>query len=611
MKNLSFMLYQDPGFQQLGRIKKAVLEKDSLRANALHVWHIHGEDRVAKWLAQGAFRNWKNDDLVMVRALDTICGALIEIQAVLDDRTTLVRDLLRPDEPPFVLIDASTAAMACRFDVFLTWVYTLPGGLHRLSGVAQMVHDFGTMSHSEAFAILLKHLGAPDSGREKWILENMLRISQALAATKIARSARQYEISDLVACQRTCRIGGKGGTSDVRKITEFAAMLQQHPLVNDDGPGDPGPIFRASLLIAPASDDHPVECVGTVAIYPDGEIRLSSIGQQKSDSLLDFMKKFEPSFAVIGETLNDLGKQQIQKMGHWDPTLVPPALLENVSMMAMQTNRIAAGGDEDPMTTTLKSSFEGFADIPIPALDDRSPREAAAHPLLRPRLLDLMKRQVHMVDHQRRSNGVDFEINPLLDELGLVEIIQPPSPCGVRKSSEEDEDDDDLEMPPPQLPIQGQELDRRLKAAMATSFNSLADGSPIYRLLDAVGDLDSDFTAPEVKALKFSISLAHTLLHPHPPADYAPDPEGMIIRFDDYASDLMALETDQDFVDFVTRVSADTRQMDIVAMGVTSFKNLVNSPVEGTRIREEMRALMTIAYCAALCEITLWPPSRH
>ena len=72
MKNLSFMLYRDPDFKQLARIRNSVMAQETLRANALHVWHIHGENRVAKWLAQGAFRGWKNDDLVMALSLDTI-----------------------------------------------------------------------------------------------------------------------------------------------------------------------------------------------------------------------------------------------------------------------------------------------------------------------------------------------------------------------------------------------------------------------------------------------------------------------------------------------------------------------------------------------------------
>ena len=56
----------------------------------------------------------------MAVSLDTIRSVVLEVQCVVDDLTILIRDLLRPAEPPFVMIGASTAAKACRFDVYLT-----------------------------------------------------------------------------------------------------------------------------------------------------------------------------------------------------------------------------------------------------------------------------------------------------------------------------------------------------------------------------------------------------------------------------------------------------------------------------------------------------------
>ncbi len=613
VKNLSIMLYQDSSFTGLAQIKKAVIEKDDFRTNALHVWHIHGENRVTKWLGQGALREWKNDEIVMALALDTMRGAILEVQGALDDRSTLVRDLLRPDERPFVLIDRLTAAEACRFDVYITWVYGIPGGHYRLSGVAQVVQDFGTLDYPDVFSILIKHLGAPDNDREKWILENMLLISQALSATQTARTARQYEISDLVTYERTCLFGRKGSPPNTAAVRKFATTVMAHPRVCDDGPGDPGPILRATLLAAPFSDKHPVECVGTIAVFPDGKTLLSSLGRKNAGTLLDFMKTIEPSFAVSDETSKDLGKEKIDGMPYCDLKLVPPALLENVSEIAMQSHRIPSGVEKNPIESSLRSGFEKYADLPVPALDGRSPRDAAADPALRPRLASLMKRQVNMVDQQRRTNAVDFDINPLLEELGLTELIHRPSPLGTVKSApgiEDDNEGDFLEMPPPQLPIRGKELERRLMAASNASLAALADDGPICEFLMGIEDLTDDFTPSEVDAIIFAISLAHTILHPHPPVDYAPDPEGMMDRFDDYCEQLMALETDEDCGAFIDRITDETRQPDIVTLCVSSFETRRKSQVKNERIREDMMTLMLLACCAALCEITLWPPSR-
>lgn len=128
----------------------------------------------------------------MVRSLETIRVACIEIERVIDDRSVLARDIFRPDEAGFILIDASTATTAREHDVFLTWIYGIPGGIYRLSGLTQIVRDFGSVNRADALEIILKHLGAPDVEREKWMLEHLPRISQALTATT---AARQYVIS--------------------------------------------------------------------------------------------------------------------------------------------------------------------------------------------------------------------------------------------------------------------------------------------------------------------------------------------------------------------------------------------------------------------------------
>jgi hypothetical protein len=441
LAEVSRMMADDLDTHEKQALVQAIRKKDIFLINALHVWHIHGQNRIAKWHDQGAFRDWKNDDLTMLRSLDTIRVALLETQRVIDDRATLVRDLLRPDAPPFVLIDAKSAATVCRFSVFLTWVYEMPGGASRLSGVAQEIKETGNLSHAEMFKHIIEHLGAPADDRAKWLLENMPRIQDAIAAIAKARAARQFEISDLVVCERTCRIGGKGSKSANRQIGDLAFMLDQHPLIQDDGPNDSGAIFRASLLDSDASADHPVESIGTITLFPDGDIQLWSLGRNHSQSVLDFMTRLEPSLKVIKEKFIDVSEQRKNELGPWDPSLVPAALIGHVSPISFVSQRISLG-DQNPLLVSLKSSFDGFAHKPIPLLDNRSPREAAVIPSLRPQLVDLMKRHVNFIDQSRRSKGIDFDINPLLEELGLFEIIQAPVPCGITDNNEAEEDMD-------------------------------------------------------------------------------------------------------------------------------------------------------------------------
>jgi len=216
-------------------------------------------------------------------------------------------------------------------------------------------------------------------------------------------------------------------------------MLDQHPLIQDDGPNDSDAIFRASLLDSHASDDHPVESIGTITLFPEGDIQLWSLGRKHSQSLLDFMTRFEPTFRVDKEKFIDLGEKRKMAEGPWDPSLVPAALIGHVTPISLVSQRISPG-DQNPLLVSLKSSFDGFADKPIPLLDNRSPRDAAVIPSLRPQLVDLMKRHVNFIDQSRRSKSIDFDINPLLEELGLFEIMQAPVPCGLNDNAEEEDE---------------------------------------------------------------------------------------------------------------------------------------------------------------------------
>jgi hypothetical protein len=45
-------------------------------------------------------------------------------------------------------------------------------------------------------------------------------------------------------------------------------------------------------------------------------------------------------------------------------------------------------------------------------------------------------------------------------------------------------------------------------------------------------------------------------------------------------------------------------------MGITMFQNLIVSGNQDTQVREKILTLVTIAYGAALCEITLSPLSK-
>ena len=66
--------------------------------------------------------------------------------------------------------------------------------------------------------------------------------------------------------------------------------------------------------------------------------------------------------------------------------------------------------------------YEKFLDDGIPMLDNMTPRQAAASPEMRPRLIELMKLHLHGIEQRSRDEGFALDLNWVLDELGLDEL---------------------------------------------------------------------------------------------------------------------------------------------------------------------------------------------
>jgi len=603
VERLSRMLYGELEFPQKQKISNAVSKRQSFVTNALHVWHLHGERRTEQWRNRGDFRDWKNDELTMVRSLDTIRVALLEIQGVRDDRSTLVLDLLCPDQAPLVLMDATTAAIACRFSVLLTWIYQIPGGFWRLSGIALTIPRTGNCPPREIFETIITHLGAPETGRDRWLLEHMPLIQAAFAATAAAQEARRYEISDLTTCERLCRV-------DQATLRQLPAALLASPRIQDDGPDRSKAVFRGSLMASPVSDLEPVTSIGSIAVFPDGEIKLTSMGKKNTHDLLDFLRNLAPRIEITSENFQDLARKKRESLPPWDAKLVPPALLEEVSEISLLSQRIPDHGKSSALTL-MENRYQGFADIAIRQLEDRTPREAARDPRLRPMLTELMKLHITGIDEQRRENGLDFDLNPLLEELGLREMIQPPAPCATIPlvDDEADEDDAEILMPRVQPLIEGGELNRRMDRVMADKSRLEAASHQIAELLVAMQDLSIKLNEVELQELRVAACLAQALIHPTLPEDYFPDPSYMIARTESFFTEVHGLSPGESILDLMETFGRSTRQGEVLDLCVATFNKPKPVFRKSKKPRPEMLLPMAIALCACICEMTLWPPN--
>jgi hypothetical protein len=157
------------------------------------------------------------------------------------------------------------------------------------------------------------------------------------------------------------------------------------------------------------------------------------------------------------ETKEDIRNQTKTLKTSYNPELVSPALLKDLPQFEICSHRINNSRlppSSKPLEEqVMEQQTRDFLDHKIPALNNKTPREAAKTPKLRPRLIQTMKMHARNIDRHNLENGTNIEINWALAELGLDEIILPPPPprntqTNTNLNEPESEDYDDDFIPP-------------------------------------------------------------------------------------------------------------------------------------------------------------------
>jgi hypothetical protein len=186
--------------------------------------------------------------------------------------------------------------------------------------------------------------------------------------------------------------------------------------------------------------------LGRVLLGPS-RWRLETMGAEKLSRL---RRQFEVQMGRLvrfsSERVDDLGTRLTLQEPAGGQALVPPCLMKNPAQFQLATSRVAAlppnVSPADALQAILRAAERAFLDESVPALDNRTPRAAARDPVLRPKLVQLMKQRIRGNDEHNLQTGRTDDLNWMLQELGLTEIIfdAPPRRPPPKPQSDRDED---------------------------------------------------------------------------------------------------------------------------------------------------------------------------
>jgi len=405
-----------------------------LAIQTFYFWHLYyalGPDGLTftrRWELAG-WRDLKNDEQVMLRAKMQVRIALLEIHRVFaDDRIEAV-DLLSPHPEPMIFRDRALARTTNRFTIILTWICPLPH-YWRLSGTANHVPELGQFPAPEIIREIVTHLGGPVTEPEmrRWLAEHLPHFVTALHAVSSARHQ-----------QMLAGIDAKWGAATYVLQAPFAQCRNWLDDLPDVSPDDLSPaemdegLAEARVWFEP-EPKHPAltttqgQIILGRVLLGQTQWRLEAMGAEKLSRLRSrFESHLGDRIRFVSERIEDLGGRLAAQEPAVDETLVPPRLLENPSQAVMASSRLPAlppGLPKAEAENALRQAMDrAFLEDHIPALDHRTPREAAQDPVLRPKLIQLIKQRVRGHDDRNLQTGRTDDINWLLKDLGLTEIL--------------------------------------------------------------------------------------------------------------------------------------------------------------------------------------------
>jgi hypothetical protein len=482
-----------------------------------------GQTFQQRWEASG-FEGLNNDQRVYQRAAGDGVFTLLEIRRVLDSQSCLAVDLLDGDPEPFLLADRTLASQACRFDVLLARLIRLPH-FRRIDSITLYMPLPPGWTPVAVLREYVRHLGGPDdpAAIRDWLFGHFTEMEAAIQAVARVNTARRIRGTDTAFTHAEYRLDLPAETLRDRFGNE-ADLVAEAPSAERAAEGFTD---AWTLLGGKGALGFGRSVLGLILLHRDSRLRLEVFGTRQTTALKDWLEKqLGDSIRFVAELSEDL-VPQADAGDSVDLAGVPPALIGETHGVEAQSNRIVP--DDLPGEGTITERFLAhyllsYPDTEIPALDGRTPRQAAADPILRERLLCLVKELVCHHDRQNLQSGTKVDINGLIRELGLHEIDFPPPPFRAPPVSEESDEGEEADVWDEEDRKQqwtAEDVLDRIDELLADYSPGFLDASVCLRFPDLHAILEESFPSPaSLETLEGLTRLSCVLLlHVHYPPD--------------------------------------------------------------------------------------------
>lgn len=357
-----------------------------------HIYFTPGEagQSVAQAYMEDEAGKLKNDMRILLCAKQQARVALLEVREVLDEERLQVVDLLQPAAGLLTVCDRSWAKRAVRYDLGITWRYSLPH-FERIAGVVSEWMNFERDPLDVLLKITAHNAGPSELGEtlDAWLLQNMELVNSVMHDAAYQRQRLIYEGMDAMLCRATYET--KGNLDElIGRLTMEADVDDDTELSDEERAGGFIKVwdwFRPEGEAPPLMGREARVLLGRVFLSREDRWRVETFGEAKHGELKEAFERCmdgkvafssERKDNIAGKTLADHSQLAAENLKR-----VPPEFLEMLPDMDFSQSRIPVEvneGEAFSMVRMREGQLRSWVDEPIPLLGGATPREASDDP---------------------------------------------------------------------------------------------------------------------------------------------------------------------------------------------------------------------------------------
>ncbi|MDA0323927.1 MAG: hypothetical protein O2923_14595 [Verrucomicrobia bacterium] len=410
---------------------------DEIEAGILNAVHYglsvetddEGRTLGERWEAEG-WTGLNNDERLMTLHRRHTRPTIIEVQEILSERASECTDLLDPARGKFLVFDRATAQRSVRFSRYLLWLTDYP----HFSRTAGSGMEIPSHLYEEYFEELLFDDANEDAPKAFQVVKRDLAERFAEYCDLQVDFAHDYReralrSMDLKSCRASYELL-------VPRATIEAIINNKPDFEVNEGrelePADPpGSVYFEWLrrgeakqfedsMPAAFQHDNPqdgVGILGALRLHDDGFL-VETLGEKKFEFAKALVTRYFGSHVKLtGEESTDLAEQLLDRDGTESEDAPSASTPDGPPHPELPHDDM-----QELMKQVLRNHYQKFMDEPVPMIDNLTPRQAAADPEMRPRLIELMKLHIHGVEERARDENLAFDLDWVVKELGLTEL---------------------------------------------------------------------------------------------------------------------------------------------------------------------------------------------